>query len=67
MGVFAFKLSNAASKSTRVNKLAEKSNLRILAVRPPDSPHADAEGRAPAVMQGGSDAYMGRPAEGRND
>jgi len=27
----------------------------------------DAAGRALAVMQGGSDAYIGRPAEGRND
>ena len=38
MGVFAFKLSNAASNSTRakVLKLAEKtSNLRALAVSPP--------------------------------
>ena len=38
MGVFAFKLSNAASKSTRakVLKLAEKTgNLRALAVSPP--------------------------------
>jgi hypothetical protein len=99
MGVFAFKLSNAASKSTRakVLKLAEKtSNLRALAVNPPadwsvncrvldpalasmtrcwrhvgldqaDSRQADAEGRALAVMQGGSDAYIGTPAEGRND
>jgi GTP diphosphokinase / guanosine-3',5'-bis(diphosphate) 3'-diphosphatase len=95
MGVFAFKLSNAASKSTRAKllKLAEKtSNLRALAVNPPadwsvncrvldpgtsvnddvgldqaDSRQADAEGRALAVMQGGSDAYIGTPAEGRND
>jgi hypothetical protein len=41
--------------------------VRYVGADPANSPQAAAEGRALAVVQGGSYAYIARPAEERDD